>query len=123
MEKDIGKIKKNDNTDIIIRVDDFGGRPGITIREYVRGERYTGFTKSGTRIPLEELPAFKEMVSSINVSDFDFDSSKNSKLPDTSSSPSSPKKPKTSKPSASKKDTDEEDSSNEEGSEEGEEFY
>ena len=123
MEKDIGKIKKNDNTDIIIRVDDFGGRPGITIREYVRGERYTGFTKSGTRIPLEELPAFKEMVSSINVSDFDFDSSKNSKLPDTSSYPSSPKKPKTSKPSASKKDTDEEDSSNEEGSEEGEEFY
>ncbi|MBS3074543.1 hypothetical protein J4447_03765 [Candidatus Pacearchaeota archaeon] len=113
MEKDIGKIKKNDFTDIVIRVDDFGGRPGITIREYVRGERYTGFTKSGTRIPLEELPNFKDMVNSIKVEDFDFEPSKNSKLPST------PASQKQSKPS--KKEIDEKSSS--EGSEEGEEFY
>ncbi len=119
MEKDIGKIKKNDFTDIIIRVDDFGGRPGITIREYVRGERYTGFTKSGTRIPLEELPAFKEMVNSIKVTDFDFDSSENSKLP--SSAPSNSKSQKPSEKPAKK--GAEENSSEEEGSEEGEEFY
>jgi len=35
MEKDIGKIKKNENTDIIIRIDDFGGKLGLTIREHV----------------------------------------------------------------------------------------
>ena len=45
MEKDLGKIKKNDNTDIIVRLDDFGGKPGVTIREFVTNERYTGFTK------------------------------------------------------------------------------
>jgi len=44
MEKDIGKIGKNDTTDIVIRVDDFGGRRGLTIREFVTSERYTGFT-------------------------------------------------------------------------------
>ncbi len=66
MEKDIGKIKKNDTTDIVVRVDDFGGRVGLTIREYVTSERYTGFTKAGTRIPLESLDEFKEIVSKID---------------------------------------------------------
>lgn len=65
MEKDIGKIKKNDTTDIVVRIDDFGGRTGLTIREFVTGERYTGFTKSGVRIPASEFSRFKEMVDSI----------------------------------------------------------
>ena len=69
MEKDIGKIKKNENTDIVIRVDDFGGKVGLTIREYVRGERYTGFTKAGTRIPLELIDEFKTIVNSIKPED------------------------------------------------------
>jgi len=66
MEEDIGKIKKNDTTDIIIRIDDFGGKVGLTIREYTNSERYTGFTKSGTRIPLESFSEFKEMINSID---------------------------------------------------------
>jgi len=45
MEKDLGKIKKNDTSDIVIRIDDFGGRKGLTIREFVTSEKYTGFTK------------------------------------------------------------------------------
>ena len=49
MEKDIGKIKKNDITDIVIRIDDFGGKKGLTIREFTTSERYTGFTKSGLK--------------------------------------------------------------------------
>lgn len=65
MEKDIDRIPKNADTDIVIRVDDFGGKRGITIREFVRGERYTGFTKSGTRIPLEHFKAFKDAINSI----------------------------------------------------------
>ena len=69
MEKDIGKIKKNDNTDIVVRVDDFGGRVGITIREFTSSERYTGFTKSGTRIPAESFSEFKEMINSIDEKD------------------------------------------------------
>ncbi len=65
MEKDVDRIPKNADTDIIIRVDDFGGRRGVTIREFVRGERYTGFTKAGTRIPAEHFKAFKQAINSI----------------------------------------------------------
>jgi hypothetical protein len=69
MEKDIGKIKKNDFTDIIVRIDDFGGKRGLTIREFTTGERYTGFTKSGTRIPAESIKEFKDIINSIDESD------------------------------------------------------
>ncbi len=71
MEKDIGKIKKNENTDIVVRIDDFGGRTGLTIREYMTGERYTGFTKAGTRIPASSFSEFKELINSIDEKDLE----------------------------------------------------
>ena len=70
MEKDIGKIPKNDIISIVVRIDDFGGRIGLTIREYTESERYTGFTKSGTRIPAEHFHDFKKMINSIDESVF-----------------------------------------------------
>ena len=69
MEKDIGKINKNDTTDIVIRVDDFGGVKGVTIREFVTSDRYTGFTKSGVRILASDFPKLKEMINSITDED------------------------------------------------------
>ena len=69
MEKDIGKINKNDTTDIVLRIDDFGGRKGITIREFVTSDRYTGFTKAGVRIPAAEFLKFREMINSIDLND------------------------------------------------------
>lgn len=69
VEKDIGKIKKKDDTDIILRIDDFGGRTGLTIREFVTSDRYTGFTKAGVRILAEDFPRFKEMINSISETD------------------------------------------------------
>jgi len=69
MEKDIGKIKKNDTSDVIIRIDDFGGRKGLTIREFVTSDRYTGFTKAGVRILAADFPSFKEMINSITDDD------------------------------------------------------
>lgn len=71
MEKDIGKIKKNDTTDIVIRLDDFGGRPGVTIREFITGDRYTGFTKSGVKIGAQDFKQFKEMINSISDKDLE----------------------------------------------------
>ena len=73
MEKDIGKITKNDNTDIIIRVDDFGGRPGVTVREFTTSERYTGFTKSGTKIPADKFLEFRELINKISLNDLKAD--------------------------------------------------
>ena len=70
MEKDIGKIKKNDITDIVVRIDDFGGKPGLTIREFTTSERYTGFTKSGTRISQESFKEFKDLINSIDEKEF-----------------------------------------------------
>ena len=69
MEKDIDRITKNSETDIVIRIDDFGGKVGLTIREFVKSERYTGFTKAGTRIPAEYFKQFKEAINSIDEAD------------------------------------------------------
>lgn len=69
MEKDIGKIQKNDTTNIVLRIDDFAGRRGFTIREFVESERYTGFTKAGVRILASDFAKFKEMVNSISEED------------------------------------------------------
>ena len=69
MEKDIGKIPKNPTTDVIIRLDDFGGRKGVTIREFVTSERYTGFTKSGVKIQAADFKKFKDMVNSVSEED------------------------------------------------------
>lgn len=71
MEKDIGKIQKSTDTDIVIRIDDFGGRVGLTIREFVRSERYSGFTKAGTRIPADKVKQFKELISSIDENELE----------------------------------------------------
>lgn len=67
MEKDIGKIPKNPTTDIVVRIDDFGGKRGVTIREFVTSDRYTGFSKAGTRIPPEHFVKFREMINSIDL--------------------------------------------------------
>jgi len=69
MEKDIDRIEKNPDTDIVIRIDDFGGNVGLTIREFVKSDRYTGFTKSGTRIPADKFKQFKDAINSIDEAD------------------------------------------------------
>jgi hypothetical protein len=71
MEKDIDRIQKNPETDIVIRIDDFNGRKGVTIREFVKSERYTGFTKAGTRIPADKFHLFKKAINSINEKDLE----------------------------------------------------
>ena len=69
MEKDIGKINKNETSDILLRIDDFGGRVGLTIREFVTSDRYTGFTKAGVRILSQDFLKFREMINSIDLED------------------------------------------------------
>ena len=69
MEKDIGKIPKNETTEILVRIDDFGGKRGVTIREFVTSDRYTGFTKAGTRIAADKFLAFRDMINSIDLSE------------------------------------------------------
>jgi hypothetical protein len=71
MEKDIDRITKNSDTDIVIRIDDFGGKRGLTIREFVKSDKYTGFTKAGTRIPADKFKVFKASINAIDEKDFE----------------------------------------------------
>ena len=79
MEKDIDRIAKNQDTDIVIRIDDFGGKRGVTIREFVKSERYSGFTKAGTRIPADKFHIFKKAINSIDEKDLAEDVSQGQK--------------------------------------------
>lgn len=96
MEKDIDRITKNQDTDIVIRIDDFGGKRGVTIREFVRGERYSGFTKAGTRIPADKFSQFKEAINMIDekelmeAADAPTESSSPAKSPPAKSPPKKP---------------------------------
>lgn len=69
MEKDIGRITKNPTTEIVVRVDDFADKRGLTIREFVTSERYTGFTKAGVRIQAADFVKFKEIINSVSADD------------------------------------------------------
>lgn len=69
MEKDIDRIQKSDDVDIVIRIDDYGGKKGLTIREFVKSEKYTGFTKAGLRIPADKFNLFKKSINSIDEND------------------------------------------------------
>ena len=71
MDKDIDRIQKNPDTDIVIRVDEYLGKKGLTIREFVKSERYTGFTKAGTRIPADKFIAFRKAINSIDEKDLE----------------------------------------------------
>ncbi|MBX4196155.1 hypothetical protein KW805_01035 [Candidatus Pacearchaeota archaeon] len=69
MDKEIDRIQKSSDTDIVIRIDEFNGRSGVTIREFVRSDRYKGFTKAGTRIPADKFHLFKQAINSIKEDD------------------------------------------------------
>lgn len=66
-EEEFGRITKSKNVEIVIKRDDYGGKACISIREYVKSQNFTGFTKNGTRIPLDKWNEFKEIVNKIKV--------------------------------------------------------
>jgi len=48
---EIGRLRKNETTEVVVQKTEFHGSVGIDIREYVTSERYTGWSKNGIRIP------------------------------------------------------------------------
>jgi hypothetical protein len=73
VEKEIGRIKKGEYqgnvTDIVVGIKEYNGKAGIDIREFSKGEGYTGPTKKGLRVPADKFEEFKAMINSINPSD------------------------------------------------------
>ncbi len=62
MDKEIGRIRKNDTTDIVVKITEYKGSIGLDIREYVQSERYTGWSKSGTRIPADKVCELTRLI-------------------------------------------------------------
>jgi hypothetical protein len=62
----VGEIKLTDAT--IVKVSTFDGRDGrkrVDIRLFLTGERYTGPTKKGVSVPLENLPELLRILQSV----------------------------------------------------------
>ncbi len=64
---EIGRIRKNDSTEIVVQKTEFRGSEGIDIREYVTSERYTGWSKNGIRIPVERWKDFKAILDGVEA--------------------------------------------------------
>jgi len=62
LDEEIGRIRKNKTTEVVVRRSEYKGAVGIDIREYLTSERYTGWSKNGIRIPVEQWAAFKEIL-------------------------------------------------------------
>lgn len=69
MEQEFGRIRKSETTELVVRRTEFRGSAGIDIREYVTSEKYTGWSKNGIRIPVDQWRSFKEILEKIEVSE------------------------------------------------------
>ena len=67
MEEEFGRIRKNDSTEIVIRKSEYRGAAGIDIREYVSTSAYTGWSKSGIRIPETLWDEFRNVVNKVKL--------------------------------------------------------
>ena len=67
MEQEFGRIRKSETTELVVRRTEFRGSAGIDIREYVTSDRYTGWSKNGIRIPVEQWRSFREILDKIEV--------------------------------------------------------
>jgi hypothetical protein len=61
-DAEVGRVRKNETTEVVVRKTEFKGTVGIDIREYVTSEKYTGWSKNGLRIPVDQWKVFKEVL-------------------------------------------------------------
>ena len=66
-EIELGRIKKSESIDIVIRKTVYKGETGIDIREYIKSDRYIGWSKNGVRILLKDWLDFKKILDSVEA--------------------------------------------------------
>jgi hypothetical protein len=62
----IGELKLTDSS--LVRISTFDGRDGrkrVDIRLFLTGERYTGPTKKGVSLPIEQLPDLLKILDQV----------------------------------------------------------
>ncbi|MDD4653590.1 MAG: PC4/YdbC family ssDNA-binding protein [Methanothrix sp.] len=64
---ELGRLRKNDTTEIVVQKTEFRGSVGIDIREYVTSDRCTGWSKNWIRIPVEMWQNFKEIMQRVDT--------------------------------------------------------
>ena len=64
-DAEVGRVRKNETTEVVVRKTEFKGTVGIDIREYVTSEKYTGWSKNGLRIPIDQWKMFKEIFDKV----------------------------------------------------------
>ena len=62
MSTEIGRIDKNKNTKIVIRMSKFKGMQLCDVREYIESDQYTGFTKKGISIRKDKIEELIELL-------------------------------------------------------------
>jgi hypothetical protein len=62
---EIGRVRKNETTEIVVEKSEYKGSVGVNIREFVTSEKYTGWSKSGLRIPMENWKELKEILDKV----------------------------------------------------------
>lgn len=62
---EIGRMRKNDTTEIVVQKTEYKGSVGIDIREYVTSDRYTGWSKNGIRISIDKWKEFKAILDKV----------------------------------------------------------
>jgi hypothetical protein len=61
----IAEIEKNNETTIVFSLTDFKGNRYVDVREYLKSDTYTGFTKKGLRFRAEMLDAFISSIEKV----------------------------------------------------------
>ena len=62
MDREIGRIRNNSTTEVVVKITEYKGSVGVDIREFVTSERYTGWSKSGTRIPADQVCKLTRLI-------------------------------------------------------------
>jgi len=60
-------MQKNDTTEIKFALSTFKGKQRADIREFVDSDTYTGPTKAGMNIPLEQWDEFYDSIQELNI--------------------------------------------------------
>jgi hypothetical protein len=62
---EIGRMRKNETTEIVVQKTEYKGSVGIDIREYVTSDRYTGWSKNGIRVSIDKWKEFKAILDKV----------------------------------------------------------
>ena len=64
-EHEIGRISRPDSSDIVVRTSKFKGVTYIDIRNWIKTDKYVGWSKKGIAIRKEDFPELMKILNKI----------------------------------------------------------